>query len=226
MDTRPRTALSRARVATAGAVLVALVLVGVVITHDADWHAAELAVDQAAIDGAPPWAHAIALVIGNTLAPGGATVIVLVIAAITWAVRRRSEAVLTSLALTVVPWWATEALKLIVERPRPAVRGVAAISTPSTWSYPSGHAAVATALVIGVLVLLAPTLRERPVARRVAIGLGVVVVGVVAVSRVVLAVHYPSDVVAGPLCAAAFAVIVGEIRRAIMRRSGRASSGQ
>lgn len=228
MDSRTTTVLrptsgpgrerTRTRVVVAVVALVVLVLLGIVMTHSARWHAAELRVDQAAVDHAPHWVTAVSTLIADTFQPGGATTIIVVLAAITWIVRRRFSVVLTYLAFTVVPWLASEALKLIVERPRPAVHGVAPISTPWTWSYPSGHAAVATALVIGALFLLGPVLRPRPVLRRLAIAAGVVLVAVVAVSRVVLAVHYPTDVVAGPLCALAFAALVDAVVRTIQRR--------
>jgi len=212
---------SRRRVLAAIAALVVLVVLGLLMTHSPRWHAGELAIDQAAIDGAPVWATAVSRVIAVVFGPAGTSVIVVVIAALALALRRRWRAATTALALTVVPWLATEALKAVVRRPRPATHGVAPISTPWTWAYPSGHAAAATAVVIGVLWLAAPVLRRQPVLRRVAVAVGVVIVLAVATSRVVLAVHYPTDVVAGPLCAAAFAVLVDEAQRRIRRTSTR-----
>jgi membrane-associated phospholipid phosphatase len=84
-----------------------------------------------------------------------------------------------------------EIAKQAAHRPRPVS---ALVPAPST-AFPSGHA---TGVMIGVLAVLTvalPVLR-RPL-RAWLIALGVAVIIAVGIGRVVLNVHYPSDVMAG-----------------------------
>ena len=80
-------------------------------------------------------------------------------------------------------------LKEAVSRVRPCVD---AASCPATTSFPSGHATGAAAFWTVVAVLLLPRLGRRA-------WWLLAVPTVVAVSRVLLGVHYPSDVLAGLL---------------------------
>lgn len=85
----------------------------------------------------------------------------------------------------------TEAAKAAADRPRPSTAFVAASAT----SFPSGHA---LGVMVGVLALLTvawPLL--RPPLRAWLVALGAVTVIAIGVGRVVLNVHYPSDVLAG-----------------------------
>ncbi len=85
------------------------------------------------------------------------------------------------------------AMKTIVGRARPALPDP--VSTAPGMSFPSGHALGAS---IGCCVLLLLTLRLLPRRGRVAAVLAaVLVVSAVAVARVVLGVHFVSDVLAG-----------------------------
>jgi undecaprenyl-diphosphatase len=84
-------------------------------------------------------------------------------------------------------------VKVIVRRPRP---NVVHLEHVSSWSFPSGHATEATALFVGVTAAAWPLLRGRR-SRAAAAGAAVAGSLVVAGSRVVLGVHYPTDVAAG-----------------------------
>lgn len=77
--------------------------------------------------------------------------------------------------------------KGLVDRVRPCLHE---ISCPATTSFPSGHAVGAAAFWTTCAVLLLPRLHHRA-------WLLLVIPVVVALSRVVLGVHYPSDVLAG-----------------------------
>ncbi|MGJ0118471.1 phosphatase PAP2 family protein [Williamsia sp. MIQD14] len=92
---------------------------------------------------------------------------------------------------------ASVVLKRIVRRPRPDHPHIAVgVSTPSRLSFPSSHATSTTAAAI----LLGRAAGLPPAA------LPAVLVAPMMLSRLVLGVHYPSDVAAGALVGAACAV--------------------
>ena len=82
-------------------------------------------------------------------------------------------------------------LKLLFHRPRPELSFIHL----DTYSFPSGHAASATAIYGALAFLL---VRRAGWTRRVAVGASaVLVVAVIGFSRLYLGVHYLSDVLAG-----------------------------
>jgi undecaprenyl-diphosphatase len=85
-------------------------------------------------------------------------------------------------------------LKQIFQRARPVVENPLLVI--ETFSFPSGHAAVATVLYGAMAVLAARRLRERR-SRAVAIAFAALLVVVIGTSRVYLGVHHLTDVVAG-----------------------------
>jgi undecaprenyl-diphosphatase len=105
-----------------------------------------------------------------------------------------SRAVRTALFLAVsvgLSGLVTVAAKAAADRARPAT---ALVSAPGS-SFPSGHALEVMAGVLALCVVLFPMVRGS--LRPCLITIGAVVVVAVGVGRVVLNVHYPSDVVAG-----------------------------
>lgn len=96
---------------------------------------------------------------------------------------------------------ASIAIKRIVRRPRPDNPAVTVgVSTPSKLSFPSSHATSSTAAAV-----LIGKLTGLPVAA--------VVVPPMLLSRLVLGVHYPSDVLIGAGVGAATAAAVGRAQR-------------
>jgi membrane-associated phospholipid phosphatase len=94
--------------------------------------------------------------------------------------------------------------KLLVGRPRPPVQHLEAVSSAS---FPSGHATQSTAfyLALGFVVLAARP--PRAAATAVAVATALLVAGI-AISRVYLGVHYPSDVAGGVLLGGMWAALV------------------
>lgn len=90
-------------------------------------------------------------------------------------------------------------LKLLFERPRPVIECPEAV-VPVTFSFPSGHA-MASATLATVLTVLAWRSRWRWPVCVIAWGFALSV----AASRVLLGVHFPSDVVAGAAAGVAWA---------------------
>jgi membrane-associated phospholipid phosphatase len=96
---------------------------------------------------------------------------------------------------------ASIAIKRVIRRPRPDDPSVAVlVGTPSRLSFPSSHASSTTAAAV---------LYGRLLGRR----LSPVVVPPMLLSRLVLGVHFPSDVLAGAALGAASAGLVGRLRR-------------
>ncbi len=96
-------------------------------------------------------------------------------------------------------WLAAHAGKLLVARPRPDLHAPV-IAMPADLSFPSSHAMVAAAFAVA----LALSLRPRPSSTLVAVA--ALAALVVAFSRLYLQVHYPSDVAAGAVAGAAWAL--------------------
>lgn len=84
--------------------------------------------------------------------------------------------------------------KYWVGRPRPEL--VDHLVQVTGLSFPSGHATNSAIIYLTMAGLVAQVARERAV-RRYVLGLAVVLVGAIGMSRVYLGVHWPSDVLAG-----------------------------
>jgi undecaprenyl-diphosphatase len=136
---------------------------------------------------------------------GRGWVLLVVAVASGWLLRRGGRAT-TPLWSVLVAIVSQNLIKVIVRRPRPHVHHLEHVTS---WSFPSGHATESTAL-LAALVVAAWPLTRTPWKRGAMVGAALAAEFVIAASRLVLGVHYPTDVVAGFLlgvCTAALAVV-------------------
>lgn len=102
----------------------------------------------------------------------------------------------------MVAWNIALDLKYVVQRARPVVADP--VSHAPGYSFPSGHAANSAAATTVVILLVWPLLGRT--SRYAVLAGGVLVVAATAADRVLLGVHYPSDVVAGVLVGSGLAL--------------------
>src|SRR5262245_31304727 len=111
-----------------------------------------------------------------------------------------------------------EILKRLLRRDRPQV--VPPLTEVTGYSYPSGHTAAATALYLTLVIIIGPWLHRRGLrAARWISGILVVLVGI---SRIYLAVHYPTDVASGFLVGAGWSLAMAKIFKRQAPKSERA----
>jgi len=105
-------------------------------------------------------------------------------------------------------WLWTTVTKDVVERRRPTE--LEHLVKVSGFSYPSGHSLSAAALYLSLALIAGSHLRKPAAKAALAVG-AFFLMAMVAVSRVYLGVHYPSDVVSGGWLGAAWALIVAAV---------------
>jgi undecaprenyl-diphosphatase len=145
--------------------------------------------------------------------------LVLLVFLILLAMRRRALAV-AWLVATSTGGLLNRALKSIFERTRPVHEHGLTLETD--WSFPSGHASGAM-LVYGLLAYVL-VLHARPGWRPSIAAIAVLLIVFVGASRVVLQVHYLSDVLAGYLSAAAWVALWISALEALRWRNARAAA--
>lgn len=169
-------------------------LLGLVAAHWPPLLTGDQAADSAAhLDVlAQPWLLAAA----RTVTTAGSSLVVDVVAVVAalalLIIRRWRDAVLVVVA-RLGELASTSAVKELLARPRPTLLNP--VDHAGGYSFPSGHAAGSAAVYGALVVLVLP--RVARWARAMLLAAGALLIGAVAASRVLLGVHYPSDVVAG-----------------------------
>lgn len=149
--------------------------------------------DNLAVPIGPRWIEDMMVAL---TALGGGTVLTLVIVVTlgALAIKRLWLTAALVLAATVSGSLAVDLAKQIVARPRPDI--VPHLVEVSSLSFPSGHSANSAIVYLTLATLLTQAIPEAGL-RRYVIGVSVVLVAAIGVSRVYLGVHWPSDVLAG-----------------------------
>jgi len=176
-------------------------------------------------DTVPGWVEQIARVVtwlGGAIGAGMVTAVALVVL---WRADRRPDALFLAGAvggITVL----VAVLKAVYERARPDLGTV--IALPHSYSFPSGHAATAVVLYGALGMLLAERASSRLRAAGWLVGAAVLALAIGS-SRVLLNVHFVSDVAAGFAVGLAWlccCAIVREITRSDVMRGEASASPQ
>lgn len=185
--------------------LAALSVVGELVVnagHGLVLRAVDIPVD-ADLQPARPPLHKVAAVVTWL---GAQPVVLVLLALLTVALYRVRKHLAAELVLIVVGADAlTTVGKLVIQRAGPAQRLSSGLHD---YSFPSGHSTAAAALLIGAALLFPSAGKASGRARRPLIGLAGVVAVAVAFSRLVLDVHWFTDVCAGLAVGTTWAVVV------------------
>lgn len=136
--------------------------------------------------------------------PPLAIALVIIVSAVIWLVTRNITLGLSFGAVIAITWLPIVVVKYLVHRARPSSSMLAhPFAVQPDASYPSGHVAFVTALVV-VLVMLA---RGRRLRWLVAV-IGSLLVAVLALALVIDGVHFSTDTIASIVWSAALAPLV------------------
>ena len=139
----------------------------------------------------------------------------LAVTAVLWSVGRVAKAAplwIAFIGAETMSW----SLKVLIDRARPPfIDGLTAASP----SFPSAHAAVAVSVYGALAVMIAAAAHSR--SRTVVYGAAVAVIGLIAFSRLILSLHYLSDVAGGLLVGALWVCVAFYVTRpGVWKRAG------
>ncbi len=156
----------------------------------------------------------------DVTALGGVTVLSLLTLGLAgFFVLRRQWGALALMLITVIGGvFIVDGLKTAYGRERPTV--IDHLVEETSYSFPSGHSTMATVVYLTLAVMLAEFQEKRSL-RVYILGYAVLLAGLIGVSRVVLGVHYPSDVAAGWTLGLLWATCTWVVARVLKRRAPR-----
>jgi len=131
------------------------------------------------------------------------------------AVRRQRHALALVLVAALGGLLLADGLKAVFQRPRPDL--VPHLARVYTSSFPSGHAVSSAVVYLTLGALLSQLVQERKL-KAYFLGVACFLTFVVGLSRVVLGVHYPSDVLAGWSAGLAWALLCWMVASHLQRR--------
>lgn len=141
---------------------------------------------------------------------GSVTVVTLVvcIAVVFFALSRHWGSVAQLVIAAVGGAMLSTMLKQVLERQRPPEIG--RLVHVASFSYPSGHSLQSAAVYLTLAILVARR-HSQPLAHKLVFVLALMLAGAIGSSRAYLGVHYPSDITAGFLLGAGWALLVSAV---------------
>ncbi|WP_286166691.1 phosphatase PAP2 family protein [Arthrobacter sp. AQ5-05] len=161
---------------------------------------AELVVDQELSGHHDGVLNAVAMALSGIFSPVGGTVLPALACLILLVVRCSPVNALAFGSVASVGWLSAQLFKVVVERPRPNPALLADPLAPESGfdSFPSGHVSLAVGLAFAIWLLARGTRWER-----FSVVFGSAMVAGLALSRLYVGVHYPTDVLAAMVGASA-----------------------
>ncbi len=142
-----------------------------------------------------PWLRTLLIVWQEMTQPKWPYIAATIVCIVIWRRHNLKTRAIWAFVTMMVAWNLQLVVKEVVRRARPVVSDP--VSHAPGYSFPSGHAANAAATATIVTLLVWPVISER--ARRITVVSAVVYALITAADRVLLGVHFPSDVVGGLL---------------------------
>jgi undecaprenyl-diphosphatase len=156
----------------------------------------------------PSAVSTVSSLIATLFSPVSSIIWIVVIAAAAVTVTRQWRPLSADLIAVIVPLAYVLLVKIIVNRSRPSV----GVTTPGDPSFPSGHTAAAVS-VVALVLLVVPRLTRSALAWIVAAAVAVCV----AASRLILGVHFPTDVLTSLIVCPLIIASVLPLARKLMR---------
>lgn len=216
----------RLRLLVEGAVIALVTLIGFLLIADIVWVGAVDGLDDEILTWvARHRTEDLNELFISVTALGASVVLVPVavgIAGALWLGRRPGMAIAVLTALSG-GWALSSGTKALVERARPTV--APRLEDAGGYAFPSGHTMNAVAFFVTLALLVAGHV-ERRALRIYLVAYALLLGGLVALSRVYLGVHYPSDVVAAVLLAVTWSVAVVAGERVLRHRASISTGGK
>lgn len=214
------------RVLAPGVVLVVVGLVAFAALLDSLWEQDDVwLADQPVLEWFTEhrvaWLTSLATGITNTFGPSILPILVAIGCGVWWAVTRRWRDPVLLVAAMLLAVSVSTAVKVLVARPRPPDASMTVPGVETSASFPSGHTIGAATLVLVLAYLVA---RSRRTWRATVVWavVSVVVIVVVATTRLYLGYHFVTDVLAGACLAVAVLGVVVCVDRYGADRAARA----